>query len=265
MGDGAANDNALGRGKSLSGEDPVALAKRLSVEPLPKKFFKSAESALRDGAYVLLLDGRPARSPAKNPLRVAEARIAEALALEWNALGEVIDPAALPLTRLVNVAIDRVVEHRDAVLEEMLAYAGTDLLCYRADAPHELRERQDRIWDAFLLDLYRTHRARLEVATGVLAVEQGEDDLQRIAYAAGKAVGEDPLKLAAVSLVTTLTGSFVLALALAEGRAFADEIWQAAHVDEDWNIAQWGEDAEAAARRTARKRDFDAAAFILLG
>ena len=118
-----------------------------------------------------------------------------------------------------------------------------------------------------MMDVEQFEQPFLPARRGValLAVEQGEDDLQRIAYAAGKAVGEDPLKLAAVSLVTTLTGSFVLALALAEGRAFADEIWQAAHVDEDWNIAQWGEDAEAAARRTARKRDFDAAAFILLG
>ena len=248
-----------------TGLDPMEAAQRSMRADLPKRFWKEATVDARDGGYQVLLDGRNARSPGRNVLASRHQAVAERMAQEWNAIGERLDPAKLPLTRLINVALDSGEAHRDAMLDEVRAYAGTDLLCYRADHPQRLVERQQALWDPYLDRLMSDHGLMLRRAEGVMHVAQDEAVLDGIRSLADKRC-VDTETVAALTLATSLTGSAVLALALSdpgtdEGRAEA--IWQAAHVDEDWNREQWGEDAEASALRESRRRDFDAAAFVL--
>jgi len=146
------------------------------------------------------------------------------------------------------------------VFEDILRYAGSDLLCYRADGPEALVARESEHWDPHL-DWAANMGARLVLAEGIIHVEQPADAIRAIAVLLRRYA--TPLQLTALHTLTTITGSLVLALALAEGRAEPSEIWDAAHVDEDFNIAQWGEDHEAAARRAKRLIDFEAAAQIL--
>lgn len=234
---------------------------RLAARPaLPRRFFREAGFGPGDGGFALRLDGRPARTPGRSPLVAPTIRLAEAMAAEWNAQGETIDPAAMPLTRLLNSAIDGVAGRRAEVTSEIVRYAGSDLVCYRAGGPRGLVERQEAAWSPLVAWVGQALGVRLRLAEGVMPVAQDEAALAAVAAAIGRL---DSYRLAAVLLATTLTGSAVIALALARGAIGPDLAWAAAHVDEDWEIGLWGEDAEAAARRAARRRDFDAAALVL--
>jgi chaperone required for assembly of F1-ATPase len=248
-----------------TGLDPNEAAQRTMRPDLPKRFWKEASVDERSGVFHVLLDGRSARSPGRNPLASRHLPIAERMALEWNAVGEQLDPSLLPLTKLVNVALDGGTDHREALLDEVRSYAGTDLLCYRAERPQGLVDRQSTVWGPYLDRLKTHHRITMKQAAGVMHVAQDEPMLDAVRALADKRA-DDSEAVAALVLATSLTGSAVLALALTEpgmddGRA--KTIWQAAHVDEDWNRAQWGEDAEATALRETRWRDFEAAAFVL--
>jgi chaperone required for assembly of F1-ATPase len=192
---------------------------------------------------------------------VPSRRLAAALADEWNAQVERIDPAAMPVTRLVNSAIDGVAPRMNEVRADVLAYAGTDLLCYRAGEPERLAASQARHWDPVLVWAERRLAVRFALAEGVMHVPQPDDTLAAVAAALERY--DDPFALAALHVATTLTGSALLALALAEGKIGAEEAWAAAHVDEDWNMLLWGEDAEALARRARRLAEFRAAALAL--
>ncbi len=240
--------------------DPMRAAQSNMRPPLPKRFYKSAGVAPRDGGFALELDGRPARTPAKNPLVLPTRPLAELIAAEWDAQNETIDPFAMPATRIANSAIDGVRLKRREVRDEVVSYAGADLLCYRAGAPDSLVAAQAAAWDP-ALDWARDELgARFVLSEGVRHVAQPEPTLQAIG-AALEAV-DDPFALAALHVMTTLTGSALLALAVARARLSADEAWRAAHVDEDFQVSRWGEDAEAAARREARWREMAAAALV---
>ena len=248
-----------------SGLDPMEAAQRSMRSDLPKRFWSDV-SLKRDGvSHQVLLDGRPARTPARHALATRHAPLAEVLKAEWDAVEDRLDPSALPMTRLINVAVDRAGAQRDALLDEVASYAQTDLLCYRAALPHGLAERQRTVWDPYLERLKTHHGIVMALAEGVVHVEQSPEALSALrALADTRAV--DAETVTALNMATTLTGSAVLALALTEpgedgGRAKA--IWQAAHVDEDWNRQQWGEDSEASALRAQRWRDFEAAATVL--
>jgi chaperone required for assembly of F1-ATPase len=184
---------------------------------------------------------------------------------EWEAVGERLDPAELPMTKLINVALDRGEASREAILDDIMAYAGSDLVCYRAERPDGLVERQNTVWNPYVQRLSTHHSIELKLAGGIMHVEQDPQALAAIRDLADRRA-VDSQALVALHLATTLLGSAVLALALAEpggcdGRAQA--IWLASYVDEDWNRAQWGEDEEAEALRARRWRDYDAAAFVL--
>ena len=241
--------------------DPVKVAAQSAKAHLPKRFYERAEAVASEGAYELRLDGRPARTPGRSPLAVRSARIGEALAAEWNGQRERIDPISMPLTRTLNSAIDGVRPRMGEVRADVLAFAGSDLLCYRADAPEGLVERQRAAWDP-ILERYAGEGARFALATGIMPVEQPPEALDRVR--AMLDAETDFLALAAMHVATTLTGSALLALAIRRRWTDADAAWNAAHVDEDWNIELWGEDDEASARRAQRRRDYDAAALILL-
>ncbi len=239
---------------------PMQVAQANMRKPLPKRFYKTASAAPGPAGFVLNLDGKPARTPGRAPLAVADPAVAAALAAEWNAQTTDIDPAAMPLTRIVNSAIDGVAAHLADVRDEIVAYAGSDLLCYRAADPAGLVARQEELWTPILAWARETLGLRFILVAGVTFTEQPPDTLARIATALEPLPA---LALAAVHVATTLTGSAVLALALARGRLTTVEAWRAAHVDEDWQIALWGADAEATARRANRFREFAAAGLIL--
>jgi chaperone required for assembly of F1-ATPase len=228
---------------------------------LPARFYKEAGIADNgNGTFGLLLDGKPVRSPGKRPLVLPSRALAEAVAEEWRAQGERIDPSTMPLTRLANSVIDGVEGREDAVIEDIMAHAASDLLSYRAQGPRGLTDAQTRQWDPVVAWAKEALGAPLTLAEGVVHVAQPETSLGRLK---AQLRGRDAFSLAALHVMTALTGSALLALAVALGRLTPEEAWHAAHVDEDWQTSQWGEDDEAKVRRENRRRDFAAAAKLL--
>jgi chaperone required for assembly of F1-ATPase len=242
--------------------DPVAAAQKAMRNALPSRFYENAAVLERDGLFHVALDGRTARTPARNPLAVGSKPVAEALAAEWQAQAQRIDPAKMPLTRLVNSALDGVADQHEAVRAEIVRYAGSDALCYRAGEPEALVARQDELWNPILRETESALGARFMLAQGVMYAQQPQTTLD--AVAASVAAIPAPVALAGAHNVMTLTGSTVLMLALAHGRRDPDAIWIAAHCDEDYQIAIWGQDEEAAERRVIRRGEFDAAALLLM-
>jgi chaperone required for assembly of F1-ATPase len=242
--------------------DPVAAAQSAMRNALPRRFYEQAAVLERDGLFHVALDGKTARTPARKPLAVTSRPAAEALAAEWQAQLEKIDPARMPLTRLVNSALDGVVDQQEAVRAEIVRYAGSDALCYRAAEPDTLVERQGAIWNPIITGVEAAIGARFVLAEGVTFAAQPAGTLE--AVAARVATIPAPLSLAGAHNVMTLTGSTILMLALADGQLDPDAVWNAAHLDEDYQIAIWGQDEDAAERRVIRRREFDAAALLLL-
>lgn len=231
---------------------------------LPKRFYQDVAIEDASGGASLRLDGKPVRTPGKAPLALPTRALAEAITQEWRAQKDRIDPATMPLTKLANSVIDGVKGREEAVIDDILAFAGSDLLCYRAQGPRGLVEAQGKHWDPVLAWTRETLGAPLMLAEGVMHVTQPESSLARLRE---QLAGRDAFSLAALHVMTQLSGSALLALAVALGRLTPEEAWKAAHVDEDFQISQWGEDAEAAERRKNRWRDFAAAAKVerLLG
>jgi chaperone required for assembly of F1-ATPase len=239
--------------------DPIEAARRAMRPPLPRRFYQQAGVEEADGGFRVVLDGRPVRTPARGFLIAPSRQLAQALAAEWDAQGETIDPVTMPLTRLANSIIDGVAAAPAPVGADIERYLGSDLLFYRAEGPQPLVERQADLWDPVLAWAREALGARFVLAQGVVHATQPEG---AIAAARG-VIPLDPWRLGAVHVITTLTGSALLALALLHGRLSAEEAWTAAHVDEDWNMEQWGRDEVALARRAARRAELDAAATVL--
>jgi chaperone required for assembly of F1-ATPase len=243
--------------------DPIRLSQQAMRAPLPKRFYQQVTVApATEGGHQVLLDGRPLRTPARRPLVLATAGAAEVVAEEWRAQVEVIDPARMPATRIANAALDSVAGEMAAVADEIVRYAGTDLVCYRAGEPAELVARQQRQWDPLLAFAHRELGARFMAAEGIVHVAQPDTALAAVSEAV-RAI-TDPVALAALNVITTLTGSALVALAVAHGAVDPETAWAAAHVDEDWTNELWGEDAEAQARRAARFTEMRAACRLLL-
>jgi chaperone required for assembly of F1-ATPase len=232
------------------------------ARPLPRRFHKEVGVAAGPGGegFAILLDGKAVRTPAKAVLAVPTRALAEALAAEWEAQGQHIDPATMPLTRLVNSGLDGVRGREAEVRADMVSYAASDLLCYRACEPEALARRQAEHWDPVLAWSREVLGASFTVADGITPVEQPQAAKTAVARALA---GYDAFALTALHVMTTLTGSALLALAHARGRLGAEEAWAAAHVDEDWQIGRWGEDAEAATRRQRRWLEMQAASRLL--
>lgn len=241
--------------------DPHESARQHARPSLRKRFYSRVDvSEMPTGeGFAVVLDGRPLRTPAKHPLAAPQRAIAEAIAAEWNAQTDVIDPASMPLTRLANSIIDGVAEQMQAVAEEIVKYLGTDLLFYRADAPERLVARQNEHWNPVLDWAASVHGARFILSEGIVHVEQSK----AVIDAMRATLPADAWRLGALHVVTSLTGSALIALALAQGALTSEAAWTAANIDEDWNTEIWGSDAEVIARREFRRRDFDAAAFVL--
>ena len=247
--------------EGLRQPDPVAAAQKAMRNALPSRFYESAAVLERDGLFHVALDGRTARTPARNPLAVTSRPVAEALAAEWHAPSDKIDPARMPLTRLVNSALDGVADQHEAVRAEIVRYAGSDALCYRAGEPQELVARQNEIWEPIRHGVEARVGARFILAQGIVFAQQPQTTLDAVARHVADIPA--PVALAGAHNVMTLTGSTILMLALALGQRDADAIWAAAHLDEDYQIGIWGQDEDAAERRAIRRTEFDAAVLLL--
>jgi len=240
--------------------DPLAAARHIGRPSPPRRTYKDASVGPHDIGFAILLDGRVAKTPAGNPLALAHESVANALAAEWGAQGEHIDPASMPLTRIVNSAIDAVADQMKSVRADIARHGQSDLICYRADGPDDLVARQEELWSPLLAFARETFGARFALAEGIVHVAQDPRTLAAIDEALESC---DALSLAAIHTVTTLTGSVVIALSVAHGHLSPEAAWLAAHVDEDWQIAQWGEDDLALETRALRWREMEAAGVIL--
>lgn len=229
--------------------------------PQRKRFYANASLAEAPDGFSVMLDDKVIRTPSRKPLTVPTRELAAAIAAEWDAQTDVINPMSMPLTRLANSVIDAVGDNADAVVDDIAKYFGSDLLFYRAGHPDALVAREAEAWDPVLFWAAENLGAHFILAEGIMHVSQPP---QAIA-AARAALPYDPWTVAALHVVTTLTGSALLALALLRGFLDAEQVWAAAHVDEDWNVEQWGIDDEVAARRASRLIDFHAAARVVTG
>ena len=213
-----------------------------------------------DGDRVVRLDDRPVRTPGRVPLALPTAALAEAVAGEWRAVGEMIDPRAMPLTGLANAAIDRVAPDRAGFARGLAAYADSDLFYYRAEQPPQLAQRQAAAWDPLLDWARKRYDVHFEPVAGIVHHPQPAATVQRLADAVA---ARDAFALAPLSPLVTITGTLVGTLALAEAAIDADTLWNAAHVDEDWQAEHWGEDSLATQARAHRRGEYDAAVRFL--
>jgi chaperone required for assembly of F1-ATPase len=225
-----------------------------------KRVYKRVEARAVDSGWGVALDGRPLRTPAKRELTVPSENLAAAIAAEWDAQEDEIRPERMPLTRLAATAIDRTGDHRDEIVAELANYAGTDLVCYRADGPPALVVQQEAVWQPLIDWAMARYDAALAVTAGILPQPQPPASLKAFA---GTVAAQDDFRLTALQAATGACGSLVIALALFEGRINAEAAFAASQLDETFQIEAWGEDAEAAKRRKALAEDINAAARFL--
>ncbi|WP_413203991.1 ATP12 family chaperone protein [Rhodospirillum sp. A1_3_36] len=221
-----------------------AVDKPLSAQTR-RRFYKAVGLLVEGEGFGLTLDGRAVRTPGRRSLTLPNRRLAEAIAAEWDAQGETIEPATMPLTQLANTALDRVTEAREALTDELIRYAGSDLLCYRVSSPESLVTRQKSGWDPVLEWLKTRHGVVLTVTQGLMPVDQPKESL----IAVRRVLEEmDPWVFAVVQSVTAICGSLILALALADGLMGPAETLALATMDEGHQMELWGEDREALER-----------------
>jgi chaperone required for assembly of F1-ATPase len=251
----------------FSGEpvDPTTASQRNMRPALRRRFYEQVGIEEGRGGHGLKLDGRPVRTPARRLLAAPTRGLAEALAAEWRAQREVIDPANMPVTRLANSIIDGVADAPDPVAAEVEKYLGSDLVFYRATSPEGLVALQSAGWDPVLDWAREALGARFVCTTQMSFVPQPEPALTAARAAIPRDMGNtnDLWRLGALHVITTLTGSALIALALLNGRLSTEEAWAAAHVDEDWNMDFWGRDEQALKRRAFRFAEMQAAATVL--
>jgi chaperone required for assembly of F1-ATPase len=237
--------------------NPMKAAQKAMKPVLPRRFYRDARVEARDGAFVLTLDGRPARTPGRQALAVPTLALGEAVAAEWQAQGDEVDPSTMPLTRLANSAIDGVAPNMTGVTDDLRKYAGSDLVCYRAGEPERLAAAQAAAWDPILAWAHGALGARFVLSEGVTFVAQPERALEAVRTNLARV--SCPFAVAALHVMTTLTGSVLIALAHAAGALSAENAWAAAHVDERFQESMWGDDEEALRRRALRRDEFLAA------
>ena len=218
-----------------------------------RRFWSAVRVEPAERGFRLMLDGRPVLTPAKAELRLPTRAMAEAVAAEWQAVGDVVDPMAMPVTRSVNAAIDKVTPQFAEVAGLIAAYGGSDLLCYRAVAPTELIARQAAGWDPLLNWAAKALGAPLQVTTGIAPVPQPATSLAALA---ARVRALTPFGLTALHDLVSLSGSLILGLAATEGHLPPDTLWPLSRIDEDWQARLWGRDPEAEAAAARKEADF---------
>lgn len=240
--------------------DGYGRSQKQQQRELPKRFYKDVAVTQVEGGYTVTLDGREIKTPTKKSVVVASEALADVLRAEWDAQGTHVDPDQMPHVKLVNSAIEGGEEARQGLIDEIVKYAGNDLLLYRADTPRELVALQEQVWDAVLVKVARHFGVSFQPTVGILHQEQPTETLAKLK---ASLEGLHFMPLTALVSITGITGSGLLTLALREGLIDAEETWRAAHVDEDYQITHWGEDFEAAKRRALRRVEFDAAVNVM--
>jgi chaperone required for assembly of F1-ATPase len=225
-----------------------------------KRFWKDAKAVATDGGWGIELDGKPLRTPGKLPLVVPSEPLAQAIATEWNESPETIDPRSMSMTGLANAAVERVASDTASFAAGLVRYGEADLTCYRAEEPAKLVERQAAAWDRLLAWARRRFDVDFAITQGINHVPQPAGTAERLSQAVESL---DAFRLAALSPLVTIGGSLVAALAVAEGAVDPETAWDAASIDEHWQIETWGDDPEAIAALEGRKHDFLAAARFL--
>lgn len=242
-------------------DDGYGRAQHLNRVELPKRFYTTVDVARGEDGYSITLDGRQLRTPGKKiPVVLQSLTIAQAMAEEWAAQQQFIDPATMPMTRLINSAVESGEEMVSAFREEIGKFAANDLLLYRVDSPQELVAEHERVWDGALVKLARHFDVAFQPTIGIIHQAQPVSTLDKLDRALE---GQGLHSLTALVSITGLTGSGLLAIALLYQLLTPDEVWQAAHVDEDHQIRLWGEDEEAMERRAKRRVEFDVAVKVV--
>ncbi|MFT5487953.1 MAG: chaperone required for assembly of F1-ATPase [Paracoccaceae bacterium] len=221
-----------------------------------KRFYKSVGIAEEESGFSVRLDNRPVKTPAKNQLLLPNRPLADAVAAEWEEQPEDIDAHSMRLTRLANSTIDRVIEHRLAVIAEVAGFAGTDLVCYRAAEPASLAKRQEEGWGALVSWVAERHGIDLAITTSLLPVAQSDASAKAVQTAIE---AFDEFSLAGLHLVTSACGSVVLGLAVADNRIDGATAFELSLIDETFQIEEWGEEPEATKRRAGLLEDITAA------
>lgn len=241
--------------------DGYGRAQHLNRVELPKRFYKDVAAGPVDGGFVVTLDGRPVKTPGlKKPVVVPAAAIVTAMAAEWAAQQEFINPATMPMMRLINSAIESGEEMIPAFRDEVIKFAAGDMMLYRAESPQPLQAAQELAWDKALTVLARHFGVSFQPTFGIIHQTQPKATLDRLAESLGE---EGLITLTALVSITGITGSGLLAIGLLHQLFTPEQVWSAAHVDEDFQISQWGEDEEAADRRAKRRVEFDIAVAVV--
>lgn len=241
--------------------DPMRAAQANMRPPGIKKFYAAAGLGEAPGGFALLLDGRPANTPGKRKLVATTRALGELVVAEWAGQGAFVLPEAMPVTRIVNSAIDGIAFAMQATRAEIALYAGSDMLCYRASEPETLALAQRAAFDPVLAWVEQALGARFAIAHGITHVAQPAGSVAKVRAALDDV--DSPFALAALHVGASLTGSALLALAVSGHALSAAEAWRVAHVDEDFQMSAWGGDEDAQARRQARWREFEAAGKVL--
>jgi chaperone required for assembly of F1-ATPase len=218
-----------------------------------KRFWTDATVTTGDAGYGIALDGRAVKTPAKAPLAVPTLALAGAIAAEWAAVGERIDPRAMPMTRSANAAIDKVAHQHAEVADMIAAYGGTDLLCYRATSPQELILRQSEVWDPLLDWAGTALGARLRPVAGIMPEAQ---DPAALASLRARVHGHDPFALTALHDLVALSGSLIIGLAATHDAQDIQTLWQISRLDEAWQAEMWGADEEAEEMAAVKRAAF---------
>jgi chaperone required for assembly of F1-ATPase len=221
--------------------------------PHRTRFWTAASVKQEATGFSIYLDARPVKTPAGAPLSVPTEALADAVAGEWNAIKGAIKPEAMPFTRAANTSIDRIAPDPDPLVDALADYGASDLLCYRAQEPAALRQRQFAAWDPMLAWSAEALGAPLVAALGVVHVAQPRQSLEALRHAVAQ---ETSFRLTGLSELVTLSGSLVLGLAVSRGALDAETAWRLSRVDEDWQEEQWGRDAEAAEAAETRRVAF---------
>lgn len=227
-----------------------------------KRFWTEVSVTEAEAGFGIALDGKPVRSPYKTLLRVPTRRLAEAIAVEWEAQDGAIDPETMPLTRMGNSALDKVAPQRKAVLAHLTEYAQTDLLCYRAERPQQLIDRQAEHWDPILAWAKDALSADLRVGAGLMPIDQPKEAIRNVASELERA---DNFELTGLHDLIGLSGSAILGLAVSNGKLSPQQAWDMSQLDERWQAEQWGDDDEALESAALKAASFlDAERFLRL-
>lgn len=232
---------------------PKYMSKPDDARPKPKRFYKEVSVTFDEELYNILLDGRIVKTPMKTTFGVKTEALAKAIAAEWEAQVEVIDSETMILTKLANTGIDRVATRRGEIIAELTSYGGSDLVCYRAVDPFSLADKERQIWDPFLDWFKSEHNISFKLGTGIVHVAQDAEDLVKFSALYDRF---DEFELTALHNITTMVGSAVLPISLVLGDWSFDDVWTAAHVEEDFQKERWGTDEQAEARREGRFKEF---------